>query len=622
VQHAAALAHGEGNSARFHRLFPLEAAPVCAVIRLIAGASAAGARLAARTMSNPAIPKLRLGELLIREGLLSEAQLQQALARQKQTGRRLGAVLQDLGLVTDEAIARLLASQLKLPYFEARLENVTVAVARRLSELQVRKLRALPVGLTGEHVRVAVVDPTDWQAVDELPRLLKAPIDLEVVAESGLHALIDRVYSAESNIHGLARQLSEELKGNEGDAVDFGALGLNAGAEDAPVVKLLQGLFDEAVRTRASDIHIEPSAQATAIRLRVDGHLRAHAEFESRLAPALASRLKLVAGLDISERRLPQDGRFVVQVRNQAVDIRLSTLPSAHGESLVMRLLLKDPMLATLERLGLPEQGLAALRTALTGGAGLVLVTGPTGSGKTTTLYAALGALDSVTTKILTAEDPVEYRLAGITQVNVNDKIGLGFGQVLRAALRQDPDAIMIGEMRDADTVETCMRAAVTGHLVLSTMHTNDAASAAARLVDMGAPHYMVGMALQMIIAQRLVRHVCASCAGPYEPGAVQRAWLDSQLGRHGWDATGLKRGRGCSQCRGSGFEGRIGLYEVLVMNGDMLGALMRGDMAGFSDAARISLASQSLAQQAARASVSGQTHVDEAMRIGLRAAN
>jgi MSHA biogenesis protein MshE len=568
------------------------------------------------------VPKIRLGELLIREGRLNEAQLQQALARQKQTGRRLGAVLQDLGFVTDEVIARLLAAQLRMPYFEPMLEHVDTAVARRLTELQVRKYRALPVGMAGDRVRVAVVDPTDWQSVDELPRLLRGAIDIEVIPDSGLQALIDGIYSNNDNIQGLAKKLSEELRSSDGDAIDFQALTLQAGAEDAPVVKLLQGLFDEAVRTRASDIHIEPQANTVGIRLRVDGHLRAHTEFDSRLAPALASRLKLVAALDISERRLPQDGRFVVQVRKQAVDIRLSTLPGQFGESLVMRLLMKDPMLASLDRLGIPAPGLASLENALLNGAGLVLVTGPTGSGKTTTLYAALGALDAATTKILTAEDPVEYRLPGITQVNVNERIGLGFSQVLRAALRQDPDAILIGEMRDQDTVETCMRAAVTGHLVLSTLHTNDAASAAARLVDMGAPAYMVGMALQLVIAQRLVRRVCSHCSSPFEPTVTQRAWLDTQLGRHGWDPGALRHGKGCSRCRGTGYDGRYGLYEVLAMNGDMIGALLRNDMGGFNGAARQALASSSLTVEAARAAALGSTTPEEAMRIGLRAVN
>jgi MSHA biogenesis protein MshE len=561
--------------------------------------------------------------MLVREKRLTEEQLQQALTRQQQTGRRLGAVLQDLGFVTDDVIARLLSAQLALPFFEPALEKVDLAAARRLSELQVRKLRALPVGFVGERIRVAVVDPTDWQSIDDLPRLLKGTIEIEIIPETGLQALIDRVYSSSGSVNesieGLARQLSEELRSNEVEAVDFSALGLQAGAEDAPVVKLLQGLFDEAVRLRASDVHIEPMATNVAIRLRVDGHLRPHAEFESRLAPALASRLKLVASLDISERRLPQDGRFVVQVRNHTVDIRLSTLPGQFGESVVMRLLMKDPMLSTLDKLGLPEAGLAALREALSNGAGLVLVTGPTGSGKTTTLYAALGSLDAGSTKILTAEDPVEYRLPGITQVNINDRIGLGFAQVLRATLRQDPDALLIGEMRDQETVDTCMRAAITGHLVLSTLHTNDAASAAARLIDMGAAPYMVGMALQTVIAQRLVRRVCPACAEPVEVNTAQRLWLDEKLGRDGWDPTGMRRGRGCPRCRNVGFDGRLGLYEVLAMNNDMVGALLRNDMGGFTAAAKAAIGNASLSAEAARAAVRGDTTVAEAMRIGIR---
>jgi MSHA biogenesis protein MshE len=569
------------------------------------------------------LPKLRLGDMLVQQNQLSEAQLQQALARQKQTGRRLGAVLQDLGFVTDDVIARLLSSQLNLPFFEPHLERVDLKAARKLSELQVRKLRALPVGFIGERIRVAVVDPTDWQSIDDLPRLLKGVVEIEIIPETGLHTLIDRIYSSSGgvneSIEGLARQLSDELRSNEIETVDFGALGLQAGAEDAPVVKLLQGLFDEAVRLRASDIHIEPMANTVAIRLRVDGHLRPHTEFELRLAPALASRLKLVAALDISERRLPQDGRFVVQVRQHAVDIRLSTLPGQFGESVVMRLLLKDPMLSTLDKLGLPEHGLSALQEALGSGAGLVLVTGPTGSGKTTTLYAALGSLDAGSTKILTAEDPVEYRLAGITQVNINDRIGLGFASVLRAALRQDPDVLLIGEMRDQETVETCMRAAITGHLVLSTLHTNDAASAPARLIDMGAAPYMVGMALQTVIAQRLVRRSCADCAQPAVASLAESTWLDGQLGAGQWDPTGLRKSRGCQRCRNVGFDGRHGLYEVLAMNQALVSALLRNDMAAFNLEAKASIGQHSLAAEAARAAVRGITTVNEAMRIGLR---
>ena len=565
------------------------------------------------------VSKIRLGELLIKEGRLTEEQLQQALARQKQTGRRLGAVLQDLGLVRDDVIARLLSHQLALPYFEPDPDQVDFVVAKRLPELQARRLRALPVGQMGDKVRVVASDPTDWRSLDELPRLLRSPVEIEVVPESGLMRLIDLIFSNNENIQGLAKQLSEELQGSTSEAGDLGVLGQQVTPDDAPVVKLLHSLFEEAVRARASDIHIEPTAQAVGVRVRVDGHLRAHAQFESRLGPALASRLKLLAALDISERRLPQDGRFVAQVRGQPVDVRMSTLPGQHGESVVMRLLVKDPMLTTLDHLGMDPAGLAALKNALEGGTGLVLVTGPTGSGKTTTLYAALGALDTEQAKVLTVEDPVEYRLPGITQVNVNERIGLGFANVLRAALRQDPDAILIGEMRDRDTVETCMRAAVTGHLVLSTLHTNDAASAALRLMVMGAPPYMVGAALQTVIAQRLVRRVCDVCAQPVQPSVQHRAWLDLQLGRDAWDPTGLRRGKGCARCRQTGYDGRVGLYEFLTMTQPMVDALLRNDVSAFSTLAQAAMAGQGLTHSAARTAAGGTTTVEEAMRIGLR---
>ena len=511
------------------------------------------------------VPKLRLGELLIKEGLLTDEQLQQALTRQKQTGRRLGAVLQDLAFVTDIAIARLLAAQLKFPFFEPLLENVDTAIAKRLSELQVRKLRALPVGLNGDNIRVAVVDPTDWQAVDELPKLLRGAIDIEVIAESGLHALIDRIYSNTDNMQGLAKQLSDELKSVEGDAVDFTALGISAGAEDAPVVKLLQGLFDEAVRLRASDIHIEPMAKAVGIRLRVDGHLRAHAEFDSRLAPALASRLKLVAALDISERRLPQDGRFVVQVRKQTVDIRLSTLPGTYGESLVMRLLLKDPMLASLDKLGIPAGGLLAMQNALSQGAGLVLVTGPTGSGKTTTLYSTLKSLATEAVNVCTIEDPIEMIEPAFNQTQVQAALDMGFAEGLRALMRQDPDIIMVGEIRDLATAEMAIQAALTGHLVFSTLHTNDAASAITRLRDLGVPGYLISATVIGVLAQRLVRTLCPACKARDE--ATTREALDD-LARPWRLGGGVRPNKpvGCPACRQTGYRGRVGLYELLVL--------------------------------------------------------
>jgi MSHA biogenesis protein MshE len=568
----------------------------------------------------PARRKLRLGEILIQHGAISEQQLMQALARQKETGRRLGLVLRDLGLVTDIAIAQALAGQLKLPFVEPQLGQVDHACAKLLTEVQARRLRAVPLGRRQGRLRVAVVDPTDWQSVDELTRLLKGEIDTEVVAEGSLQALLDALYNGQDQIQGLARQLSEDLQIADGSAVDFGQLGAQASLEDAPVVRLIQNLLDDAVKSRASDVHVEPAPNRLAIRLRIDGDLHLHAELEPKLAGPLASRLKLVAGLDISERRLPQDGRFVTQVKGQPVDIRISTLPGQYGESVVMRLLVRDPMLTRLDSLGLPEHALDAVKSTLESAAGLVLVTGPTGSGKTTTLYAALAELDGVSRKIITAEDPVEYRLQGITQVNVHEKIGLGFAAVLRSALRQDPDALLIGEMRDKETVDTCLRAAVTGHLVLSTLHTNDAISTAGRLIDMGAPAYMVGMSLQLVIAQRLVRRVCPACSEPQAPDPRERTWLASRLGVRAAEEATLRRGRGCLRCRGTGFVGRQGIYEALQLNEPMVDALSRQDMGAFHQHAAQSLGTHTLAGEAARLAASGVTTVTEAMRIGLRA--
>jgi MSHA biogenesis protein MshE len=563
--------------------------------------------------------KVRLGELLLEQKVIDETQLAQALARQKETGRRLGLVLRDLGLATDVAVAQALAGQLRLPFVEPVLAQVDLQAARLLTEVQARKLRAVPLGRRDGRLRVAVVDPTDWQALDDLQRLLKGEIDTEVVAEGSFQALLDGIHSGQDEIQGLARQLSEDLRIPDGNAVDFSQLGNQVGLEDAPVVRLIQNLLDEAVKSRASDVHVEPAAQKLAIRLRIDGDLHIHSELEPRLAGPLASRLKLVAGLDISERRLPQDGRFVAQVKNQPVDIRISTLPGQHGESVVMRLLVRDPMLTRLDSLGLPEPALKALRGTLETSAGLVLVTGPTGSGKTTTLYAALAELDAVKRKIITAEDPVEYRLQGITQVNVHDKIGLGFAAVLRSALRQDPDALLIGEMRDKETVDTCLRAAVTGHLVLSTLHTNDAISTAGRLVDMGAPPYMVGMSLQLVLAQRLVRRVCPACAAPHNPEPRERAWLASRVGPDWAAGATLRHGRGCLRCRGTGFVGRLGVYEALSLDEPMVESLSRGDMSAFALHAHAALGAHTLAGEAARQALAGVTTVGEAMRIGLR---
>ena len=357
----------------------------------------------------------------------------------------------------------------------------------------------------------------------ELGRILQKDIELAVVSEAALLQNVDRIYRRTEEITGLAKELERDV----GDSyVDFGALG--AGAEDAPVVKLLQSVFEDAIQVNASDVHIEPQETNVQIRFRIDGVLLPQTETDVRTGPAIVIRLKLMAGLDISEKRLPQDGRFAVMVRDQPVDVRMSTMPTQHGESVVLRLLNQKTGLLGLEHVGMPADMLARFRQVIRRTNAMVLVTGPTGSGKTTTLYAALSELNTIDKKIITVEDPVEYRLRGINQVQVNEKIELSFARVLRSALRQDPDIILVGEMRDEETAQIGLRAALTGHLVLSTLHTKDAISTPIRLIDMGAPAYMVATSVHAVLAQRLVRLVCESCAEPYKPEGHEARWLET----------------------------------------------------------------------------------------------
>jgi MSHA biogenesis protein MshE len=455
--------------------------------------------------------KIRLGDMLVQQNLVTGEQLKLALEEQKRSGRKLGRVLVESGYVTEEGISTGLARQLGADFVDLKSFKPQPELIKLLPEAQARRQRALVLTERAGMLVVGMADPTDLTAFDELARILKREIDLAVVTESQLLAMVDRVYHRGEQITGLAKELTAEL----GDVpIEFGdLLGLNPGAEDAPVVKLLQTVFEEAMRLRASDIHFEPQEKSLRIRFRIDGVLHIQTEADAKVSSAVALRLKLMSGLDISEKRLPQDGRFNIKVRGNPVDVRISTLPTQYGESVVMRLLNQNTGLLELDRIGMPERVLDRFRHALKRPSGMVLVTGPTGSGKTTTLYAALNELNSPEKKVITVEDPVEYRLGGLNQVQVHEKIDLSFSRVLRTVLRQDPDIVLIGEMRDQETAEIGMRAAMTGHLVLSTLHTNDAVSTPIRLLDMGVPRYMVALSVHMVVAQRLVRVICGNCS-------------------------------------------------------------------------------------------------------------
>ena len=555
--------------------------------------------------------KVRLGEILLQQGLLTEDQLKSALDDQNRTGRRLGRVFVESGFVTEEQIGEALARQFKIPFVNLKQFNVTPEVLAKLPESQARRFRAMVLQDEGQHYVVGMADPTDLNAYDELTRFLKRDLQLAVVAESQLLATIDRMYRRTEQISGLVQELGEEF---EDTGVDFAGVGLPTGTEDAPVGKLLQNVFEDAVQVRASDIHIEPQETRVFIRFRIDGVLHLQTEAEPKIAAPLVLRLKLISGLDISEKRLPQDGRFNFKVRNAQVDVRISTMPTQYGESVVMRLLNQSGGVLTLDRLGMPAPILERLRKVIQRPSGMILVTGPTGSGKTTTLYAALEEINTTERKIITVEDPVEYRLPGINQVQIHEKIELTFGRVLRSALRQDPDVILVGEMRDQGTVETGLRAAMTGHLVLSTLHTNDAVSTPIRLLDMGAPRYMVAMSLHLVLAQRLVRLVCESCAQPYTLPPHEHEWLRHDLGDR-VDGFKYRKGAGCSQCSNTGYVGRTGVYELLEMTRPVVEAANSDEPAAFIAAARSQMGGRTLRRAAVELVARGRSTVEEAMK-------
>ncbi|WP_018869143.1 GspE/PulE family protein [Thioalkalivibrio sp. ALgr3] len=556
--------------------------------------------------------RIRIGDLLIDYGYIDESQLEQALKRQKETGRKLGQVLVDMELVDRHQIVEVLADQLQVPRVDLRRYQFDPEVARKLPETLARRLRALPLSEGRDGILVAMADPTDLFAQDEIARQLGQQPQIAVVAEEDLLATLDRVFRHSEAISRVAEELSEELARSDYDLDQLVEAEMKV---DAPVVRLLQTLFEDAVQTGASDIHIEPDDRVLRVRQRIDGILHEHEFKERQIAGALVSRLKIMAGLNISERRLPQDGRFNIRVRDRSIDVRVSTLPLQNGESVVMRLLDQSTGVLSLDSLGMPEHVLEPLRRLLRDPHGVILVTGPTGSGKTTTLYSALRELNEPGKKIITVEDPVEYRLPRICQVQVNARIGLDFPRVLRTALRQDPDIVLVGEMRDQETAEIGVRAALTGHLVLSTLHTNDAISTPIRLLDMGVEGYLLAPSVIGVLAQRLARRVCPDCAEPHEPDPRMLAALEPLDDRPQAPAH-WRRGTGCNRCNNTGVSGRIGIYELLEIDSDMAAALRANNHQGFADAARVAPGFRPLGQVALDYARQGLIPLDEVLRI------
>jgi type IV pilus assembly protein PilB len=505
-----------------------------------------------------------LGNRLIEKGILKEDQLNKALAEQSISGKKLGDILVDLGFVSEEDVVAILSDQMGLAYIDLSSYQVESEVIALVDEKVAHQFQMIPLFKIDNVLTVAMADPLNIQAVDELNRITKLEIQPVFSTKGAIRESLNKYYKKGSDLDAAISAFQEKAsqeksQGGVTPIVDI-SFSAETGGEDAPAIKLVNLILAQSVQDGASDIHFEPGDNVFNIRCRIDGALTSLTPPPFSLRASITSRLKVLANLDIAEKRLPQDGRVQIIVGSKTVDLRVSSFPTIYGENIVIRILDKSSGILTLEKLGLTPERLQALRDLITIPTGIILVTGPTGSGKTTTLYAFLNELNREDKNIMTLEDPVEYRIAGIRQANVDVKANLTFQVGLRSVMRQDPDIIMIGEIRDRETAEISIQAALTGHLVLSTLHTNDSPSAVARLIDMGIEPFLVSSSLEGVIAQRLVRKLCDHCKKPYTPSAA----LLARIGLPEKAYTFYEEA-GCEKCRNTGFKGRIGIYEVFV---------------------------------------------------------
>ncbi len=507
--------------------------------------------------------KNAIGKLLLDDKLITNEQLELALEEQKRNGGKIGSNLVKLGYITESTLAHFLGRQFSVSAIELATCEIDPECVEMVPYEIARKYLALPISREGNKLTVAMANPDNIFAIDGIKFITSMDVEPMVCPESSLIAAIEEHYSTPDLLDELIKDLDVlDMELVETQQEEVGLSQLQEQVEDAPVVKLINGLITDAVARTASDIHIEPYEDALRVRYRIDGVLKDVIYPPTRLRAALISRVKILADLDIAERRLPQDGRIKARIGGNVVDIRVSTVPTIFGEKIVMRILDKERLPLDLAMLGFQEQPLQEFLKGIANPYGLVLVTGPTGSGKTTTLYSALTRLNTVKVNIMTVEDPVEYNLEGINQVNVRSEIGMNFARALRAFLRQDPNIIMVGEIRDQETAQVAIKAALTGHLVLSTVHTNDAASAVVRLIHMGIEPFLVASACRLILAQRLVRRICPNCSveTQYHPEAIKDGCGTGEE----IDGTHFLKGSGCDECNGTGYRGRTGLYEVM----------------------------------------------------------
>ncbi|NOY54063.1 MAG: type IV-A pilus assembly ATPase PilB [Deltaproteobacteria bacterium] len=558
----------------------------------------------------------RLGALLMNAHLISEDQLQQALAKQKKEGGRLGSNLVQMGFVQEDNLISFLSQQYGIPSVDVTNFEIDPEVVKLIPSEVAQKYMIMPINRTGSTLTIAMVDPSNVFAIDDVKFMTGYNVEPVVASEGSIKQAIDQYYDSADMLQTVMQDIQDEINidiiEDVEEDLDLGEI--KQAVEDAPVVKLVNLILSEAIKKGASDIHIEPYEKEFRVRYRIDGVLYETMAPPKRLKDALTSRLKIMAELDIAERRLPQDGRIKLKMKNKEVDLRVSTLPTLFGEKVVMRILDKSNLMLDMTKLGFDPEALKKLQEAIFSPYGMVLVTGPTGSGKSTTLYSAMGQINNPEINIMTAEDPVEYNLFGINQVQMKEEIGLNFAAALRSFLRQDPDVVMVGEIRDYETAEIGVKAALTGHLVLSTLHTNDAPSTINRLLNMGIEPFLVASSVILIMAQRLARRICPECKQQVE--IPEKTLID--IGLSPKQAAGITcyQGTGCSKCNDTGYKGRVGLYEVMPVDEQIRELILEGASATEIKHLAISNGMESLRMAALKKLMDGQTTLDEVLRV------
>jgi type IV pilus assembly protein PilB len=528
---------------------------------------------------------VRLGEILIKESLITQDQLDKALDFQRTNGGKLGSCLTKMGFITDDDITGVLSRQYGVPSINLKYYEIDPNVIKLIPQDTALRYQVIPLSRVGSVLTIAMTDPTNVFAMDDIKFMTGFNVEPVVASESAIAESISRFYGGGASSHEELSNLMKDLVDEDqelelaADEQEMDASALEKAAEEAPIIKLVNLILTDSVKRGASDIHVEPYENEMRVRFRVDGVLQTVMNPPLKLRDAMTSRMKIMAKLDIAEKRLPQDGRIMIKYKadgkKKELDFRVSSVPTLYGEKIVMRLLDKENLRLDMTKLGFEQESLKKFERNILRPYGMVLVTGPTGSGKTNTLYSSVARLNQVDTNIMTAEDPVEFQLAGINQVQMKEQIGLNFAAALRAFLRQDPNIILVGEIRDFETAEIAVKAALTGHLVLSTLHTNDAPSTISRLMNMGIEPFLVATSVNLICAQRLVRRICVNCKEELE--VPEQALIDAGYTPEEVKTTKIYHGKGCSTCNKGGYKGRTGLYEVMEINDELRELILVG---------------------------------------------